>query len=89
MKDFYRREGAGIRKLYQAKKWVDYCKVTSVQVKAEVYQVDSLSSADQEIPDWLVQDFITGKVETVTVKSQFGDMELSISNSILSPLSCF
>ena len=51
MKDFYRQKGAGTRKLYEAKKWVGYCKVTFFWGMAGVYQADYLTSADQAIPD--------------------------------------
>lgn len=40
------------------------------------------------VPDELVPDSILGSDETV-VKSRFGDVGLSISDSILALLSCF
>lgn len=43
---------------------------------AGVYQTDGLVSADQAIPDWLVEESISKKAETVT-KSQFSDMGLA------------
>ena len=52
-----------------------------------VYQVDDLTSADQVVPDGLVQDSISGSDKTV-IKSQFGDVRLSVSDSILALLPC-
>lgn len=51
MKEINRWKGVETRKLYQAKKWVSYCKVTFHQGMAEVYQTDDLSNANQVIPD--------------------------------------
>lgn len=50
MKDFSSQKGAGTRKLFQAKKWVSYCKFTFLWGMAEVQQADYLTSADQAIP---------------------------------------
>ena len=36
MKAFYRQKGAGIRKLYMAKNWAVYCKVTFLEETAGV-----------------------------------------------------
>lgn len=54
----------------------------------EVYQAVYLTSADQAIFDWQVSDFIPGKAETI-IKSQSGDMELSMNNSTLGWFSLF
>lgn len=46
MEDFYRQKGAGATKLYQAKKWIGYFKVTLR--RAGGHQADYLTQA---IPD--------------------------------------
>lgn len=88
MKDFYRQKGAGTRKLYEAKTWLGYCKVTFLQEMAGVCQADDLANAAAVILDSFVQDSVSERVETV-IKSQFGDMGLSTSNPIWGLLSYF
>ena len=51
MKEFYRQKGAMTRKLYLAKKWIDYCKIIVLSGILGVYQVDYLPSADQAVAD--------------------------------------
>lgn len=46
MKDFHQQKGAEVRMLYQAKKWVGYCKVIFVQGMSGVYRADYLTTAD-------------------------------------------
>lgn len=51
MKEMNRWKGVETRRLYQAKKWVSYSKVTFHQGMEEIYQTDYISSAKQMIPD--------------------------------------
>lgn len=53
-----------------------------------LHQADNLTSADQMIPDLLVEDSVSGRAETV-IKSQFGDMGLSRGHMTLGLLFCF
>ena len=57
----------------------------SLSFKAGVHQADDVSSADQAIPDWLKVPFMR---EQELCKFQFGNVGLSISDSILSLLVC-
>ena len=84
MKGFYRKKGAGTRKLHEAKKWIGYHKITFLQGTAEVYQADYLTSADEVIPGLRFHFWESGNCNKV-----FGDMGLSISDSMLDLLSCF
>lgn len=61
---------------------VCYCKVTFHLGMNRLHQADNLTSADQMIPDLLVEDSVSGRAETV-IKSQFGDIRFHISTSIL------
>ena len=57
---------------------------------ARVHQADDQISAGQVISEFLIDWFkipFLGNLKLI--KSWFGDMELSISNSILGLLSCF
>lgn len=56
---------------------------------AGVHQKGYLTSADQEISDWLVKASILGTAKTVIKLFRFGDVGVSISNSILGWFSCF
>lgn len=51
MKNFYRQKEAETGESYQAKAWVDYCKVTFPEGTLEVCEADGLVSADLAIPD--------------------------------------
>lgn len=89
MKDFYRQQGVGTRKLYYAKK--------SGLVIAELLSfrgwqgsVRQITGADQVIPDWFVYDTISGRAKTViNISLSLRMWEFSISGSILGPLFCF
>lgn len=64
MKDLKTQE-AGRRKLYWAKKVLGYCKVTFLQgVGRGVGSGRLLTGADQEIPNRLVSDSISGRAKT-------------------------
>lgn len=55
---------------------------------AGIHPADYLFDADQVIPDWLVLDSISGKDETI-MKSWFGQVGLSINDSIFEPVVLF
>ena len=57
----------------------------SLSFKAGVYEANYLTSADQAISDWLKTPFLR---EPKLCKFQFGNVGLSISDSILSLLVC-
>lgn len=85
MKDFYRQKGAVTGKLYQAKEQIGYGKVTFFQGMAGVYRAVYLTRVDQGIPDRLGQVVTSGRVEAIIklfIQSQFGDVGLSIDDSI-------
>ena len=84
MKDVHRQREEEKGSYTGQKKQTGYCKVTFF-TDQQVYQADCLT-ADQAIPDEQVLDSTSGRAETV-VKSQLGDMGLSISDSIWSLLS--
>ena len=86
MKGFYRKKGAGMKKLHWDKKQVD--DLNFPLRMAEVYKADHWTNTNQAIPDWLIKDSISGRAETMG-KSWFGDVELSTSDSIWGLLSCF
>lgn len=72
------------------KNQADFCKVTFLQGMAWCYQADYLTIADQATSDSLIWDSISGRAEILMkLKSQLGDVGLSISSSILGLLSCF
>lgn len=50
MEDFYRHKGAG-QGSYSGKEWVVSGEGTFLQGKAEVYQANYFTGADQVIPD--------------------------------------
>ena len=50
MKHFYKQNGAGIRKLHEAKKQAGYSKVTFLQETAGISHADYLTSAHPAIP---------------------------------------
>ena len=89
MKGVIGKKGAGQGSCTN-KKWTGSGKVIFLKRMAGGCQVDDPTSADQVIPDGLVEVFIPGKGETVIklgIKSQFGYMVFSVSDSIWSLLS--
>ena len=85
----HRQKGAGQGSCTN-KKWTGSGKVIFLKRMAGGCQVDDPTSADQVIPDGLVEVFIPGKGETVIklgIKSQFGYVVFSVSDSIWSLLS--
>lgn len=57
-----------MRKLYQTKKQVGYCRLTFLQGMEDdrgVYREDYLTGAAQVIPDCLVQDSISARARIV------------------------
>lgn len=72
MKDFYRQERVGIRKLYQAKS--DWVLQSNFSLRdTGVHQIDYLNNADYESPDQSAYDSIFERAKTV-INIQFGDM---------------
>ena len=72
--DVYRQNrGGGGSRLFQAE-------VTYIWGTGGRYQVDSLTSAHQNIPDWLFKIKFLGEAESAVrlgIKSQFGDVGLA------------
>lgn len=83
------QKGAGQRSCTN-KKWTGSGKVIFLKRMAGVCQAGDPTSTDQVIPNGLVEVFIPGKGETVImlgIKSQFGYVVFSVSDSIWSLLS--
>ena len=58
MKDFYKQKGEGTRKLYEAKKQIDYFKVTFLWRMAGVYPADYLLLIRGFLIDWFKISFL-------------------------------
>ena len=83
IKDFYRQKGARTRNYAGQKSEL-------VIARSLSHGADYPSSADQVIPDWLVEDSISGRANTVIKLSLSLVMwGLALMDSIWGLLSCF
>ena len=87
MEDFDREQNKDVM---PDRKWVPDCKSTFLQGLLGVHRADQTVGVDQVTPDWLVQDSLSWRPETVReAKSQFDEVGLSISDSIWELSFCF